>query len=313
MVTSKKVVVSVEEFEEIFESIKNWGRWGADDERGALNLITPDKIRQSGATIKAGRTISCAAPMPTTPDVDNPTPVMNLMLRAADMTPSDAPFGGNVDYLMTPVHGPANTHIDAFCHIIYKGKLYNGVDASTVKSTGAEALSISATAANGIVSRAILLDIPRLKGLDWLEPGSFVMNADLEAAEAAAGVRVESGDILLIRNGARTYRGVHGGTTMAERTVPGLHPETLRWLHERDIAVLGGDADSDTWPSPVPGLHPIHLGTLVAMGVLQLDNLALDELAVVCAELGRWEFQLSIAPLRLERGTGSPVNPIAVL
>lgn len=313
MATETTGGITLQEYDEIFESIKNWGRWGSDDQRGALNLITPEKMRQGAQSIRHGRVIPCAAPMATTPDIDNPTPVMHLMVRAADLVPPDALWGGSADYMMTTVHGAANTHLDAFCHFMYRGKIFNGYDASLVTSRGAEAMSVNA-ASMGISSRGVLLDIARLKGVDFLEPGSVIYTEDLKAAEQAQGVQVEPGDILLIRNGARTSRDVIGPRNMANRIVPGLHPETLTWLHARDIAVLGGDADSDPQPSCMPELSkPIHCGTLVAMGVHLLDNCELDGLAAACAELNQWDFQLTVAPLRLEKGTGSPVNPIAVL
>lgn len=314
MATDTAGRISLQDYDDIFESIKNWGRWGPDDQRGALNLITPDKIRQGGAAIRHGRVVSCAAPMATTPDIDNPTPVMHFMMRAADLVPPGQLQGGSADYMMTTVHGPANTHLDAFCHFSYRGKIYNGLDAKEyVLSRGAEAGSVK-EAALGISSRGVLLDIARLKGVDFMEPGSLIHKKDLEAAEEAQGVRVEAGDILLIRNGARTSRAVIGPKTIVDRVVPGLHPETLLWLHERDVAVLGGDADSDPQPSAMPDLaKPIHCGTLVAMGVHLLDNCALDDLGAACAELKQWDFQLTVAALRLEKGTGSPVNPIAVL
>ena len=305
--------VSVRQFDEIFESIKNWGRWGKDDQRGALNLITPDKVRQGAAAVREGRTISCAQTLATTTAADNPTPVMHFMVRAADLIQPEALSGGSSDYINMSTHGPANTHIDGFCHFIYRGKLYNGFDASVVTSRGAEAMAII-DCKDGLSSRGVLLDMPRLKGVDFLERGSLISTEDLKAAEDAQGVHVESGDILLVRTGELMARASLGARSMAERVVAGLHPETLLWLHERDVAVLGGDADSDPQPSPMKDLNkPIHCGTLVGMGVHLLDNCALDELATACADIGRWEFQFSVAPLRLEKGTGSPINPIATI
>jgi kynurenine formamidase len=314
MTATTAETMTVAEFDSIFESIKNWGRWGPEDRLGALNLITPAKRLAAAAAVRDGRVVSCSTPLPTEPAPDNPTPTVHLMTRAADASGPNALSGGSGDWFGTEVHGRP-THLDAFCHFIYRGKTYNGVDGSTVKSTGPETNSIE-TAAAGIVSRGVLLDMPRLKQVDWLELGEPIHTQDLEAAASAEGVTVEPGDILLVRTGYKTRRKQLGPLHWSDRTKPGLHAETLGWLHDHDIAVLGGDGDSDVLPSPVEKNaigKPIHCGCLVAMGVHLLDNCELDPLAEACAEAGRWEFQFTIAPLLLEKGTGSPVNPLALL
>ena len=307
--------VTVQEFDAIVEQIKNWGRWGAEDRRGALNFITQEKRRAAAALVREGRAISCGLPLPTEPEPDNPRPVVHLMTRSADATPPGSLSGSTGDFFATEVHGFERTHLDALCHFFYKGTMYNGVDAALISSARAGALTVEA-ACDGLVSRGVLLDIPRVRGVDWLELGDPVMTADLEAAERFAGVRVGSGDILLVRTGYGMRRERLGPLPWTNRSKPGLHVETLPWLHEREVAALGGDGDSDMLPSPIEGGRlgkPIHVGTLVAMGVHLLDNCRLDELAEACATLGRWEFLLTVAPLRLPHGTGSPINPIAVL
>jgi kynurenine formamidase len=302
--------LSAEKFDELFQSIKNWGRWGKDDQKGALNFITPAKRQAAGALVREGRAVSCALPLAKTPAVDNPTPVMHLMMRAGDV--QRAHFPATADYFAIAFHGFANTHIDALCHMYYQGKLYNGYDADLVTSLGARVLSID-VADQGIVSRGVLLDFPRLKGVDWLEPGTPITTADLDAVEKLEGLTVESGDILLIRTGRHVRRQAQGPWPLHE-AMAGLHVETLRWLHDREIAVLGSDAASDVAPATVDGLGglPIHTGAIVGLGCHLLDNCQLDDLAALCAELGRWEFHLTVAPLRLTQGTGSPVNPIAL-
>jgi len=315
MATISSSAISTQEFDSLFESIKNWGRWGPDDQRGALNFVTPEKRRAAAALVREGRIVSCTVPLPSAPAIDNPRPVVHLMVRSSDSTVAGSLAGGSADYFATEVHGFNRTHIDAFCHFSYKGKLYNGLDAGLITSSGASACTI-VPASDGIMSRGVLLDIPRLKGRDWLDLGEPITTADLEAAERSAGLRVGTGDILLVRTGYKTRNATLGPLPWQDRSKPGLHAETLRWLHEREIAVLGGDGDSDATPSTVAGgalPKPIHVGTLVGMGVHLLDNCELDRLAQACAGLGRWEFQLTVAPLLLEQGTGSPVNPIAVL
>jgi len=190
--------------------------------------------------------------------------------------------------------------------------MYNGYPASDVKSTGAKKNSIMA-AKDGITSRGVLFDIPRLRGVPWLELDTAIEPAELEAAEKAQGVRVGEGDILLVGTG-RYERGRSKGRWSATEGMAGLHIPCIPWLRERDVAVLGSDGISDAIPGPgVAGWPiPLHQCCLVAMGVHLLDNLRLDRLAAACAERERWEFMLSVTPLRIAGGTGSPVNPIAV-
>ncbi|MEN8183951.1 MAG: cyclase family protein, partial [Myxococcota bacterium] len=165
---------------------------------------------------------------------------------------------------------------------------------------------------DGIVSRGVLLDVPRLRGLDWLEPGDPIHPEELEAAERNASLRVEAGDLLLVRTGRWAYRRAHGAWDPHER-LAGLHASCLPWLHERRVAALGSDAVSDVVPSGVEGHRlPIHGIAIPILGLHLLDNLDLEGLGRACPEEGRWEFLLTIAPLVIERGTASPVNPIAL-
>jgi kynurenine formamidase len=218
-------------------------------------------------------------------------------------------WGG--DYFAIAPHGFATSHIDALCHIFHDGKLYNGYPIERVTAHGALELGVHELAA-GIVSRGVLLDIPAVRGVDWLEPGEPILPEDLEAAEVRAGLRVESGDVLLVRTG-RWARSAAEGRWGPEGGLAGLYASCLPWLHERGVATLGCDGVSDVSPSAVEGVPmPIHTVAIVAMGLHLLDNLELDPLAAACAEEGRWEFLLTVAPLVLLRGTASPVNPIAM-
>ena len=182
-----------------------------------------------------------------------------------------------------------------------------------MKSTGSLRCSVMA-ARDGVVSRGVLLDIPRARGARWLEPGDRVRRAELEAAERAASLRVEQGDVLLVATGRDARRAALGPWDPVGVGLAGLHPDCIPWLHERRIAVLGSDGVSDPLPaSGVPGWPiPVHQCCLVAMGVHLLDNLALAELAEACAARRRYEFLFVVAPLRVEGGTGSPVNPLAI-
>jgi kynurenine formamidase len=293
--------------EQIYEQVKAWGRWGPDDERGALNFITAEKRRQAATLVRTGDTVSCALPLATAATPENTSPVWHLMVRAGDLPDQDSA----ADYFSIASHGLAHTHLDALCHFFHKGYMYGGLPQSRVTSMGTTAFSIEA-GKDGIFSRGILLDVPRALGRDFLEPGEAIFPDDLDRAEQLAGVRVEEGDILLVRTG-RHGRARARGPWNGREALAGLHTSCLPWLAERHIALLGSDGVHDVVPSGVEGLRrPVHVGTLVYMGVHLLDNADFEALAETCARLGRWEFLLTIHPLRLEHGTASPVNPIAV-
>jgi kynurenine formamidase len=303
-----------QDLERLFEQVKNWGRWGAGDERGALNFVTDAKRASAAALVREGLAVSCARELPVLPSPENPNPAQHHMLRAGDAAViPGVGLEASMDYIGIAFHGMATSHIDALCHVFVGGRMYNGFPVGDVKSTGAQRCSVMA-ARDGIVSRGLLLDVPRARGARWCEPGERIRRAELEAAERAQGARVEEGDVLLVATGRDARRAVHGPWDPNAVGLAGLHPDCIPWLHERRIAVLGSDGVSD----PLPGLRvpgwpiPVHQCCLVAMGVHLLDNLALAELCDACAARGRYEFLLVVAPLRVEGGTGSPVNPIAV-
>lgn len=301
-------------FASTFEQVKNWGRWGTDDERGALNLLTPERTAAAAALVREGLSVSCALDLETVPAADNPSPADHHMLTAGDAR-GENPLPGfeqSTDYFGVACHGMAVSHLDALCHIFVDGHMYNGVPAAEVRSTGARRNSLRALA-GGICGRGILLDVPRVKGRDWLEPAERITPDDLEAAERALGVTAEPGDVLLVATGRARWRRAEGPGIIA-KGLAGLHPTCIPWLRERDVAVLGSDAISDgfgagmvpSWPMP------IHQCLIAAMGVHLLDNLDLATLGDACAASERWSFLLTIAPLRIPRATGCPVNPIAV-
>ncbi|MDO8431262.1 MAG: cyclase family protein [Candidatus Binatus sp.] len=295
----------------MFEKLSNWGRWGKDDQRGALNFITDAKRAAAAKLVQTGQTVSMALPLATIPAPDNPTPVTHLMVQAGfDSREMDLPYAG--DYFAIAPHGTANTHLDALCHVFWDNKMYNGFDASEVGSHGAKKCAIDVTR-DGIVSRGVLLDIPRLKKVEWLEPGTAIQPEDLDAAEKAQSVRVQEGDVLMVRTGRAGRRKVKGGWDAFKEGLPGLDASCLPWLHDRKIAILGSDAVSDVVPSGYAGVPlPVHVGTLVAMGIHLIDNADLDAVSVACGDLNRYEFLFTMAPLILERGTASPVNPLAI-
>jgi kynurenine formamidase len=304
-----------EEMRKVFDQVKNWGRWGEDDERGALNLITPEKRREGAAAVIAGEAVSCALELPVRPSPENPNPALHMMIVAGDdcLIPG-FDFESVMDFVGVAFHGMATSHIDALCHVFVDGQMYNGFSKDEVKSTGARRGSIMC-ARDGISSRGVLLDVPRTRGVRWLEPQTAIRVEELERSEQAQGVRVREGDILLVGTGRDARRRELGPWSPIQVGLAGLHAECVPWLRERGVAVLGSDGVSD--PLPRSGIEgwpmPIHQCALVAMGVHLLDNLRLDSLAEACARHGRWSFQLNVAPLRVDRATGSPVNPIAIL
>ena len=210
------------------------------------------------------------------------------------------------------VHGNADSHIDALCHVIYNSKLYDNVSVDTLTPTGASALSID-VAGDGIVGRGVLLDIPLVRGVSWLEPGDHVTVDDLTAAESAEHVRVDRGDLLFVRVGHSRRRAEVGPWNAAEARA-GLHPTAMEFLAERRVSVLGSDGNNDTAPSMTEGVDfPVHVLAINAMGLHLLDYLQFEDLAELCQQDDRWSFLCVIAPLRLPAATGSPVNPIAIL
>jgi kynurenine formamidase len=298
-----------------FEATKRWGQWGAEDEAGALHFITPARRAAAAALVRDGHAVSLARELPVEPSVENPRPAQHHMLAAGDVADSFVRgMGATMDYIGVAFHGMATSHIDALCHVAVDGKIYNGFSIQDVKSNGARRGSIM-VARDGIVGRGVLLDVPRLRGVAWLEPGEGIRPEELERAEAAAGLRVGEGDLLLVATGRDARRAARGPWDPNREGLAGLDPRCIPWLHERRIAVLGSDGVSDRLPGgEIPEWPlPLHQCCLVGMGVHLLDNLALAELAAACAERERWEFLLTVAPLRVAGGTGSPVNPIALL
>ena len=309
MTTKTANPTSAAEFVALFEQLKNWGRWGADDQRGALNLITAEKRAAAAKLVTEGVTVSAANPIPVTPGPNNFRPAVRAVLGGGDVAPDG--MASASDLTIIAPHGFAVSHLDALCHVFWNKQMYNGYPAGAMASNGADKNAID-VAKEGIVSRGVLLDIPRLHGRDYLAAGEAIMTDDLEAAEQRQGLRVESGDILLVRTG-RHLRERTEGEHMLMQGGAGLHISTMPWIRERGVAVLGCDGISDVMPSGCEGNHlPVHVATLVAMGIHLLDNLALENLAAACAARNRWAFQLVVAPLIIERGTGSAVNPIAI-
>ena len=283
--------------------LSNWGRWGKDDQLGTLNLITADKRKASAKLVKLGLSVSLARLAEEVEAADNPSPFEQKMLPIVNNTWA-------VDQYRVDYHGYAHTHMDSLCHLFFRGKMYNGFSRDEVTATGANRLSID-NIKGGIFTRGILIDIPHLRGVKYLEPGSPIYPEELDAWENRAGLKVGPGDVVFIRTG-RWARRAEKGPWDIEQGLAGLHGSCAKWLRKRDIAMLGSDSASDVIPSQIPEVsHPIHLLTLHAMGVHIFDNCDLEAVAKTGAKLKRWDFLLTAAPIPVTGGTGSPLNPIA--
>jgi kynurenine formamidase len=265
----------------------------------------------AAGAVKLGRSVSLACPIEYRVTADNPEPARHKMTQTGDSAPDDG-LSFAMDQIGMNIHGNADTHIDALSHVIYDGRLYNNRPADIVSDTGAAELSIAA-AADGIVGRGVLLDVPRSRGVPWLEPGDHVTADDLAAAERDQQIHVGQGDLVFVRVGHHLRR-VQLGPWDAADARAGLHPAVLEYAADRKIALLGSDGNNDTAPSTVQGVDfPVHVLAIAALGVHLIDYLDFSALAPLCAEFRQWSFLCVVAPLRLALATGSPVNPIAIL
>jgi kynurenine formamidase len=293
--------VTEAQYERWKKELSNWGRWGKDDEIGALNLITPAKRKQAAGLVKEGVSVSLAADTDTVKAVDNPNPYEVKMLSIG------------MDQIAVAYHGITHTHLDSLAHINDNGVFYNGYkpDADTVLKQRHSKNSIH-NVKNGIFTRGVLIDIPRLKGVPYLEPGTPIYVEDLEAWEKKAGVKVGAGDALFVRTGVWARRKAVGpwlrGRAEGGRSA-GLDPSVIPWLKQRDIAILGSDHPQYVSPSNLKGA--VHDFALLYLGVHLFDNCDLEALADAAAARKRWDFLLTAAPLAIPGGTGSPANPIA--
>jgi kynurenine formamidase len=298
-------------FRALYDRLRARRPWGPEDRRGALNYLTPAEVLAATGEVRLGRTVSLEAPVEEQVAKDNPDPARHPMTGTADGARSSG-VAFAMDRLEMNVHGNADSHMDALCHVMYDGTLYNGVPADTVSGRGAAELTIE-VAADGVVGRGVLLDIPRLRGVPWLEPGDYVSTDDLLAAEQAQQVRVGQGDLLFVRVGHRRRR-IELGPWDAAAVRAGLHPTAMEFVADRKVALLGSDSNNDAAGSGAgPVDFPVHVLAINALGVHLLDYLSFGELVSACEQAGRWSFLCVIAPLRLHGGTGSPVNPIAIL
>jgi len=295
--------VTKEDIAKWMTDLSNWGRWGKDDQRGTLNLITAEKRKQALRLVRDGTAVSLAHTRDKEQFPYNPRPLGQQMVLDAG--------GHAMDLYTIWYHGSTITHIDSLCHYSFEGKIYNGFARSAIAQgpgcpqNGVEHQKM------GIMTRGILVDLPLLKTVPYLEPGTPVYPADLEAWEKYAGIKIGSGDAVFLRTGRWVQRAQKGPWNVAANAA-GWHAAVMPWLKQRDVALLGNDGVNDVQPSGIDGnVRPIHQLAIVAMGLPLVDVMDLEAAAETAARLKRWEFLVTAAPVPVPGGTGFPLNPIA--
>jgi kynurenine formamidase len=292
--------VTKEQYERWKKDLSNWGRWGKDDEIGTMNLITPAKRKQAAALVKEGFSVSLASDPDTVKSVDNPNPYEHAMQ------------GIGSDRWGVSYHGQTHTHLDALAHVNESGVFYNGYKPDpdeVLKANGHFKNSIH-NLKSGVFTRGVLMDIPRLKGVPYLEPGTPIYVEDLEAWERQAGVKVGPGDALFVRTGVWALRKKIGPYARGRNAKDaGLDPSVIPWLKARDVAIMGSDHPQYVSPSNV--VAAAHDFSLIYLGIHLIDNCDLEALSEAAAARKRWDFLLTLAPIPMVGGTGSPINPIA--
>jgi len=299
---------------------RNWGRWGPDDERGTLNYITPEAIVEAARLVRRGAVFSLAIPFDAKgPQIDQPrrfNPIHRMMITGPDCTTGAIRFPGGVGFSDDMVIMPLQcaTQWDALSHCFEDGRMYNGYDANEVSSRGAKRNGIDKVA-SGVAARGVLLDMPRAKGVKWLEPGYAISAGDLDAAVAAQRVTIRSGDALLVRTGHMTLCKDRGGWgSYAGGDAPGLSFHTADWIYQHQIAAVA----SDTWGMEVrpneiaDSFQPLHQVCIPNMGLTIGEIFFLDDLAEDCARDGVYEFFFVAPPLPITGAVGSPINPLAI-
>jgi kynurenine formamidase len=303
----------MQDFRELGSKLSNWGRWGEQDERGTVNLITPERLVAASQLVKQGKIFDLGIPF----DGAGPQPgggrinPVRLMSETGDDQEFPGAFHYADDYVFMPLQSASQW--DGLAHVFYDDKLYNGFPSSDVGPHGAKHCSIDKLA-KGIVGRGVLLDIAALKGVEWLEGGYAITPDDLDAAAERQGVTVGAGDILLFRTGWRRKFLTEQDAAAFMANEPGLGLDCCQWLHDRDVAVVA----SDNWAIEVlPGeidteLLPVHMVLIRDMGMTLGEILDFEELAADCEQDGVWEFLLTAPPIKFTRAVGSPINPLAV-
>jgi kynurenine formamidase len=298
------------DFDELAATRRNWGRWGSDDQRGALNLIDDDKRRAAASLVRSGRIVSLCRPFPKDVAANNPRPALHYLETAGQ----DA-----LDFYGISYHGVATTHIDALCHMWHETGMWNGRDPQAEFHTSGFTWGDIEQWGDGIVTRGVLLDVPRHRGVDCVEQDEPVHGWELEAICAERGVELAPGDALVVHCGRDAWSAKHGrpwgsgpnlGRPGPRDPRPGLHASCLEFIRDTDASLLVWDM-LDLLPNGLDVVHSVH-AAIYLFGVALVDNALLGPLAAACQEEGRDDFLFTLGPLRVKGGTGSPVNPLAL-
>lgn len=304
-----------------FDELSNWNRWGEDDRLGTLNHLTPAKRVAAAKLVQEGISVSCSWDIKTGRQPGATVESQRYMLSTGLGLDEEGRkgllgggrAGGAQEYIGMVFHGLDVTHLDSLAHLFWDGKMYGGAPASLVSDRQGALKHDVLAVSNGVTTRGVLLDIAKLRGVDVLAADDHIFPEDLEAAEQAAGVTLEPGDVLIVRTGEGGARIREGKNYNANKPRSGYQAACLPWLHERGIAMIGSDVAQDPTPTQYRTVNmPIHMVGIVAMGLWLIDNCQLEDLAATCNRLGRWEFQFALAPIRFQGVTGSPTNPLAV-
>jgi kynurenine formamidase len=304
------------ELHELARRVSNWGRWGADDQRGTLNLVTESVVKRGVAAARQGRAFSLAIPFDETgpqwdsknmPERVNP----ELSTYAVNVV-----FTGNTDDFTTSddsfrMGSQAATHLDALAHVGYEGKLWNDTPDSVVSAAGAGRLGVEHMGA--IATRGVLLDLARFRGVEHFDENYAITGDDLEGAASATGVHVEPGDAVLVRTGQMHFLRV-GDKQRYSMPSPGLSTKSIAWVRDHDVAIVATDTLTfEVYPCEDPSVFmPVHMIQLRDMGLVQGQNWHLDDLAADCATDGQYDFLLTATPLPLTGAAGAPAAPTAI-
>jgi kynurenine formamidase len=308
------------DIERWMKELSNWGRWGDTDQAGTINLITPAKRKQAAALVRDGISVSMSLmadlppegfvppPASATPVAGTPGPrfTWEHIMRSTGIGRTE---GFAVDTIATSFHGSATTHMDALSHFLYGGKLFNGFPADSINTWGARKDDVLPFE-NGIFTRGILIDVPMVRSVPYLDDDQAVYPDDFDAFEHKTGVKIEAGDAVFVRFGR--WRRIAEKGPFRNRSMPGMYASCVKWLKQHDVALLGSDGVQDVRPSGVEGVdQPVHQLCLSAVGTPLMDNCDLEAVSRAASERKRWAFSFMTAPLRIPGATGSPANPIA--
>ena len=287
---------------------RNWGRWGKDDQKGAVNMVTQEKRVAAAKLVRSGRAVSLSREFPKTPAPNNPTPALHYMKR----TMRSETAGFYADFYGISYHGTATTHLDALCHVWDENGMWNGRNPDEAANMDGAVWGSVHHWKEGIITRGVLLDVPKHRGKPYVTFEEPIHGWELEDIAKEEGVTLRPGDALVVYSGREKWDESGNpiwGSDPDRR--PGLHASCLKFIRESDCCLLVWDM-MDFTPNGYSLAWSVH-GSIFAYGIGLVDNALLQPLAEACAEEGRYEFMLTVNPLRVVGGTGSPVNPVVIL